>query len=654
MHWLKEGDLNTNFFHMSASSRQQTKKIVKLVNDENRIVTTQPELCEVALNYFNNLFKANSSIHDPVLSLIAPRITQEDNDRLVLPITKEELREALFQMHPDKAPGLDGFNPAFYQHFWDLCGDDIFAAAKEWLDRGFFPSSLNETNICLIPKCDNPTVMKDLRPISLCNVLYKMVSKVLANRLMYCLEKCVSEEQSAFIEGRSILDNALIVVEIINALKRRTRGRKGDLALKIDISKAYDRVDWGFMREGLTALIKKSVASGDLHGIQICRGAPVVSHLLFADDCFLLCMSTVAECNHLMSLLKTYGDASGQEIKLSKSEVFFSRNLSLLAQEDLSRMMGVRLVLGTGNYLGLPSMIGRKKKEVFAYIKDRIWKRINSWRGRALSRAGKEVMIKSVLQAIPSYIMSIYLLPEGTIKDIERMMNSFWWGGGANNNGIKWLAWDRMTHAKSQGGMGFRDLRNFNLAMIAKQGWNIMTKPYSLVAKIYKAGWRIGNGDSINIMSEPWLRERNDAWIPSPQAQGVYNLHVSDLMIPNMKVWDKNKIESLFPLHIANRIMETPLLSVVEDDKIIWGDSIDGNYSVKSGYKVMMQIKREEASSAQHVNWLSLWKIHAPPKAMHLLWRICRGCLPTRVRLQEKHVPCELSCPLCNHAFEDD
>jgi hypothetical protein len=239
--------------------------------------------------------------------------------------------------------------------------------------------------------------------------------------------------------------------------------------------------------EGLTSLIKKSVASGDLHGVQICRGAPVVSHLLFADDCFLFCRSTVAECNQLMSILKTYEAATGQEINLSKSEVFFSRNLSLSAQEDLSRIMGVKHVLGTGNYLGLPSMIGRKKKEVFAYIKDRIWKRINSWRGRALSKAGKEVMIKSVLQAIPSYIMSIYLLPEGTIKDIERMMNSFWWGGGTNNNGIKWLAWDRMTTPKSQGGLGFRDLQSSNLAMVAKQGWNIMTNPSSLVARLYKA-----------------------------------------------------------------------------------------------------------------------------------------------------------------------
>jgi hypothetical protein len=397
-------------------------------------------------------------------------------------------------MHPDKAPGPDGFNPAFYQHFWDRCSNDIYEAAQDWLARGYFPSSLSETNICLIPKCENPTTMKDMRPISLCNVLYKMISKLLANRLKCCLEKCISEEQSAFIEGRSILDNALIAIEVLHALKRRTRGMKGELALKIDISKAYDKVDWGFMRgmleklgfseqwihwmmlcvssvnysvlvnfekigpiqpgrglrqgdplspylfilvtEGLTTLIKKSLASGDLHGVQICRGAPVVSRLLFANDCFLFCRSTIAETNQLMKILKIYGEATGQEINLTKSEVFFSRNLSTAAQEDLSNIMGVRHVLGTGNYLGLPSMIGRKKKNVFAYIKDRVWKRINSWRGRSLSRAGKEVMIKSVLQAIPSYVMSIYLLPDSTIKDIERMMNSFWWGGGANNKGI--------------------------------------------------------------------------------------------------------------------------------------------------------------------------------------------------------------------------
>jgi hypothetical protein len=107
---------------------------------------------------------------------------------------------------------------------------------------------------------------------------------------------------------------------------------------------------------------------------------------------------------------------------MSKSEVFFSRNISMGAQEDLSRIMGVRHVLGTGTYLGLPSMVGRSKKSTFTFVKDRVWKRINSWRGRALSKAGKEVMIKSVLQSIPSYVMSVYPIPETTIKENDQLI----------------------------------------------------------------------------------------------------------------------------------------------------------------------------------------------------------------------------------------
>ncbi|MCH89306.1 RNA-directed DNA polymerase (Reverse transcriptase), partial [Trifolium medium] len=315
--------------------------------------------------------------------------------------------------------------------------------------------------------------------------------------------------------------------------------------------------------------------------------------------------------------------------------------------------MGVRHVLGTGNYLGLPSMIGRKKKDVFAYLKDRIWKRINSWRGRALSRAGKEVMIKSVLQAISSYVMSIYLLPDSTIKDIERMTNSFWWGGGANNKGIRWLAWDRMTHPKDQGGMGFRDFRSFNLAMLAKQGWNIMTKPHTLMAKLFKARWSVGNGTSIKVMTDPWLRDTNGAWFPSPQVQGVHNFTVNELLIPNMKVWDKAKIESIFPLHVAKSILEIPLFDMNED-KLLWIDSTNGQYSVKSGYKLLLNVTGTTDDVTQQEDWHSLWKILAPPKAKHLLWRICKGCLPTRMRLQERHVFCPLSCPLCDQASEDD
>jgi hypothetical protein len=108
-----------------------------------------------------------------------------------------------------------------------VCGDDIFQAVVSWLDRGYVPSNLSETNICLISKCEDPDSMKDLRLISLCNVLYKMVSKLLANRLKRCLDKCVSEEQSAFVEGHSILNNALTATEIIHSMKRKTKGWRG-------------------------------------------------------------------------------------------------------------------------------------------------------------------------------------------------------------------------------------------------------------------------------------------------------------------------------------------------------------------------------------------------------------------------------------------
>ncbi|GAU38215.1 hypothetical protein TSUD_226360 [Trifolium subterraneum] len=731
MHCLQEGDTNTRFFHMSATVRSKKKKVTKLIADNGTEAHTQEELCEVAKSYFDTLFKPRDGDHDPVLNLIQPRVTDDDNLVLTAPITKVEIQQALFQMHPDKSPGPDGFNPAFYQRFWEQCSDDIFNAASTWLERGYFPTSLNDTNICLIPKCDNPTSMKDLRPISLCNVLYKMISKVLANRMKCCLDKCVSQEQSAFVEGRSILDNALIATKVIHALKRKTKGRRGELTLKIDISKAYDKVDWVFLRgvmtrmrftdvwirwvmmcvssvnysmlmnsdrvgpispECLTALIHQAVGKGDLHGVRICRGAPEVSHLLFEDDCFLFCRANVAEVNELMRILHTYETASGQEVNLVKSEVFISRNMSQAAKEDLSRILGVKLVLGTGIYLGLPSMAGRSKKTIFSYIKDRIWKRINSWRGRELSKADKEIMVKSVLQAIPSYVMSMFILPASFIDDIEKMINAFWWRSGSTNNnntkGIHWLAWERLACPKAYGGLGFRNFEAFNKAMVAKQVWNIVQNPNSLVAKLIKARyfprsslfeaplgynlsfawrsmcqarqilslgcrWRIGSGDNIRVMHDPLLHGSANRWVPSPQPAGVYQLSVRDLLHENYKAWNIVKVRNLFSRDVAEKIMETPLVRVRED-KVVWEEERNGCYSVKSGYKLAMRYLI--GSDKYHVmgNWNGIWKAQAPHKARHLLWRLCRGCLPTRSRLLERRVECTLNCPVCDEEIEDE
>lgn len=136
-----------------------------------------------------------------------------------------------------------------------MCGEDVFQACCMWLAEGAFPSSVNDTTIAIILKFDNPRGMKDLRPISLCNVVFKFLflSEVLAKRLKNVLDKCVSEEQSAFVSG-SINDNVLVVSEILHAMKCKRRGKQGDVALKIDISKAYDRIDWDYVKAMLSKL----------------------------------------------------------------------------------------------------------------------------------------------------------------------------------------------------------------------------------------------------------------------------------------------------------------------------------------------------------------------------------------------------------------
>jgi hypothetical protein len=131
----------------------------------------------------------------PIISCVQPVVTEEDNSLLTQPFSALEFKEAIFSMHPDKSPGPDGLNPAFYHRFWEGIGGDLISDVVAWLNSGQLPQGLNATNIVLAPKGDNPETMKDLRPISLCNVLYKIISKVLANRLRLLIGKWISPEQ---------------------------------------------------------------------------------------------------------------------------------------------------------------------------------------------------------------------------------------------------------------------------------------------------------------------------------------------------------------------------------------------------------------------------------------------------------------------------
>lgn len=237
--------------------------------------------------------------------------------------------------------------------------------------------------------------------------------------------------------------------------------------------------------EGLTALIERRRL---LSGIKVARGAPVLTHMFFADDSYIYCKAkgeTAVQVNHMLQI---YEKASGQKISNAKSSIFFSCNTAREEKEIICNTLGFREATEGTTYLGLPNSIGRNKKAVFGYIKNHMQKRMEGWDKTYLSKGGKELLLKTVSQALPTYAMSVFSLPKQLCSDLESLMCKFWWRSSTKQTkGIHWMSWDRMCRKKSDGGLGFRKLHDFNLALLGKQAWRLITKPDGMVSKIYKA-----------------------------------------------------------------------------------------------------------------------------------------------------------------------
>ena len=150
-------------------------------------------------------------------------------------------------MHPTKLLGLDGMSPIFYQKYWDVVGRNVIDCVLNTLNTRVMPPGLNETFICLIPKVKSPQKITEFCPISLCNVSYKIISKVLANRLNKILVDVINESQSAFVPGRQITDNVLVAFETMHCINGKRKGKEALMALKFDMSKAYDMVEWRYL-----------------------------------------------------------------------------------------------------------------------------------------------------------------------------------------------------------------------------------------------------------------------------------------------------------------------------------------------------------------------------------------------------------------------
>ncbi|KAK3229959.1 hypothetical protein Dsin_001840 [Dipteronia sinensis] len=202
----------------------------------------------VALCHLDMVFLTLRNIIDNVISNV---ISNDQADSMDRHVTNDEIKEVCFSLHPNKAPGLDGFNAHFIKKTWDIVGEDVINAIQKFFRYGHLLKELNATILALVPKVPNPSKMKDFRPISCCNTLYKIIAKIIANRIKPCLPHIISPSQSAFVAGRSIGDNILLAQELMRNYHKDIGSAR--LTLKVDLMKAFDMVDWGFLLETFTA-----------------------------------------------------------------------------------------------------------------------------------------------------------------------------------------------------------------------------------------------------------------------------------------------------------------------------------------------------------------------------------------------------------------
>uniref|UniRef100_A0A5B7A5C8 Reverse transcriptase zinc-binding domain-containing protein n=1 Tax=Davidia involucrata TaxID=16924 RepID=A0A5B7A5C8_DAVIN len=303
---------------------------------------------------------------------------------------------------------------------------------------------------------------------------------------------------------------------------------------------------------------------------------------------------------------------------------------------------------------------------------------------------------KAVAQAIPTYMMSCFKLPVAICEAINKMVSNFWWGQQGSERKIHWLKWGRLCKGKGYGGVGFREMEAFNLALLAKQGWRLMHGANSLFYKVYKvkyfpyesfmeaklgsclsftwrstmttrpvleAGsrWRIGCGETVQVWGSRWLPNPSTFKVVSPCVASLENMLVSDLIDSSGMRWKKELISSLLlPIDVAD-ICKIPLSIHAAPDCVVWHFSKHGVFSVRSAYPVAVDIlkKRNSFEESECSNreimdklWKTLWSLSIPNKIKIFLWRAIVDILPTGTKLAQRHIPVDFRCKLCGDQAE--
>lgn len=311
------------------------------------------------------------------------------------------------------------------------------------------------------------------------------------------------------------------------------------------------------------------------------------------------------------------------------------------------------------------------------------------WKGQELSKAAKEILVKSVLEATPTYIMSCFHLTKEMCGNLSSIPSNFWWGADDGERKVHWIAWEnKMCTSKKEGGMGFRDFEAFNQALLAKQTWRLVKFPNSVCARVLKARyykehsimsatcptggsytfrsiihgrnllrhgmiWRIGNRTNVNIFHDQWI-PRKGSMTPLGRVSVPGVQKVVDLLAPDGISWNKVRLAQMFPRSEADEIELIVVGGSSVPDFLAWNFTRSGVYSVRSGYHLAMDLKRlkkgrpgSSYTVGDHKAWMSPWDTNAPPKARIHTWRMIKNGPTVGAELSRRNIKQGIKCVVC-------
>ncbi|RVW49943.1 LINE-1 retrotransposable element ORF2 protein [Vitis vinifera] len=486
----------------------------------------------------------------------------------------------------DKAPGPDGFTVAFWQECWDFVKEEILELFKEFYEQRSFVKSLNTTFLVLIPKKGGAEDLGDFRPISLLGGLYKLLAKVLANRLKKVLGRVVSLDQNAFVKGRQILDASLIANEVIDAWQKR---KEKGLICKLDIEKAYDSISWDFLMkilrklgfgsrflfkhqgvasgrpplslslvlgmEVLSALLRRVAVGGFVSGCRFWgRGRMElnISHLLFADDTIIFCEARKENMTFLSWILAWFEAASGLRINLAKR-------------------------------------VPHKASSMWDGVEEKMRRRLALWKRQYISKGGRVTLIKSTLASMPIYQLSLFECPRWWQEDLKSSKETFFGEGEAWKGKFAFeedKLWKKVIMEKfGQEGLGWRT--NEARGMFGVGVWKEILK---------EADWcwdniefKVGKGTKVRFWIDHWCGSAalsqtfpllfelaahrnatvNEVWDPS-FGQGSWNISFSR----DFNDWEVDLVGNLLYMLRDYKISS-------EEDSVLWKGGVSGIFRVK-------------------------------------------------------------------------